>query len=55
MSDSQVGARVNQNIRNHTLIFNDLIKEVLNKKNNNQIDIQNVEVRQCVDGLSPEV
>ena len=54
MSDSQVGARKNKNIRNHTWILNGIINEVLKKKNNTPIDIQIVDVRQCFDGLWPE-
>ena len=54
MSDSQVGARANKNIRNHTWIINGVINEVLKKKTNTPIDIQIVDVRQCCDGLWPE-
>ena len=54
MSDSQVGARANKNIRNHTWILNGVINEVLKKKTNTPIDIQIVDVRQCFDGLWPE-
>ena len=32
MSDSQVGARKNKNIGNHTWILNDIINKVLKKK-----------------------
>ena len=54
MSDSQVGARKNKNIRNHTWILNGIINEVLKMKYNTPIDIQIVDVRQCFDGLWPE-
>ena len=54
MSDSQVGARKNKNIRNHTWILNGVINEVLKKKSNTPIDIQIADVRQCFDGLWPE-
>ena len=55
MSDSQVGARKNKNIRNHTWILNGIINKVLKKKNNTPIDNrQIVDVRQCFDGLWPE-
>ena len=54
MSDSQVGARKNKNIRNHTWILNGVINEVLKRKTNTPIDIQIVDVRQCFDSLWPE-
>ena len=54
MSDSQVGARKNKNIRNHTWILNGVINEVLKKKSNSPVDIQIVDVKQCFDGLWPE-
>ena len=54
MSDSQVGARKNKSIRNHTWILNGVINEVLKKKKNRPIYIQIVDVKQCFDRLWPE-
>ena len=54
MSDSQLGARKNKSIRNHTWILNGVIYEVLKKKKNIPIDIQIVDVKQCFDSLWPE-
>ena len=54
MSDSQVGARRNKNIRNHTWVLNGVINEVLKSKNNPPLDVQIVDVKQCFDGLWPE-
>ena len=54
MSDSQVGARKNKNIRNHTWILNGIISDAVKIKNHPPLDIQIVDVKQCFDGLWPE-
>ena len=50
MSDSNVGARKNKNIRNHIFIINGVINDVLNRKKES-IDIQILDYRQCFDSL----
>ena len=39
MSDSNIGARKNKNIRNHIFIVNSIIHDVLSKKGKKPIDI----------------
>ena len=51
MSDSQVGARKDKNIRNHIWIIHGIITDVLSKKNKKPIDIQIFDYKQCFDGL----
>ena len=46
MSDSNVGARKNKNIRNHLFILNGIINDVLNSKNKS-VDIIIVDYKQC--------
>ena len=54
MSESQIGARKEKNIRNHIWVVNAVISDVLKSKTNKPIDIQIRDVRQCFDGLWPE-
>ena len=49
MSDSQIGARRNKNIRNHIFILNGVINEAVNRKRS--IDILMYDYRQCFDTL----
>ena len=51
MSDSNVGARRNKNIRNHIFVINGIIHEVLASKKNKSIDIQIMDYRQCFDSM----
>ena len=51
MSDSQVGARKNKNIRNHIWIVNGIITDVLSSKTKKSIDIQIYDYKQCFDSL----
>ena len=51
MSDSQVGARKNKNIRNHIWVVNGIISDVLSSKSKNSIDIQIYDYKQCFDSL----
>ena len=51
MSDSQVGARKNKNIRNHIWIINGIITDVLSSKSKKPIDIQIFDYKQCFDSL----
>ena len=51
MSDSQVGARKNKNIRNHIWIINGIISDVLSSKSKKPIDIQILDYKQCFDSL----
>ena len=46
MSDSNIGARKDKNIRNHIFIVNSIIHDVLSKKNNEPIDIMVLYYRQ---------
>ena len=51
MSSSQIGARKKVNVRNHLWILNSIIQDVLKKKS---IDLKQLDIRQCFDGLWPE-
>ena len=51
MSDSQVGARKNKNIRNHIWIVNGVICDVLSSKQKRPVDITIYDYRQCFDSL----
>ena len=51
MSDSQVGARKNKNIRNHIWIINGVISDVLSSKSKKPVDIQIFDYKQCFDSL----
>ena len=51
MSDSQIGARKDRNIRNHIWIVNGVISDVLSTKHNTPIDIQKFDYRHCFDSL----
>ena len=50
MSDSNVGARKNKNIRNHLFVINGVINDVLCRKEES-IDIQILDYKQCFDSL----
>ena len=50
MSDSNVGARKNTNIRNHLFILNGIINDVLNTKDK-CVDIIIVDYKQCFDSM----
>ena len=50
MSDSNIGACKNKNIRNHLFILNGLINDVLNNKGK-CIDILIVDYKQCFDAM----
>ena len=51
MSDSQVGARKNKNVRNHSWIVNGVISDVLHSKKKVPIDLQIFDYKQCFDSL----
>ena len=51
MSDSNVGARKNKNIRNHIFIINGIIHDVLSSKKKKPIDIQIRDYKQCFDSM----
>ena len=51
MSDSNVGARKNKNIRNHIFIVNGVIHDVLSSKKKKPIDIQIMDYKQCFDSM----
>ena len=50
MSDSNIGARKNKNIRNHIFILNGVINETIKSKKN-CVDIQILDYRQCFDSM----
>ena len=50
MSDSNVGARKNKNIRNHLFILNGIINDVVNNKDKH-IDLIIVDYKQCFDSM----
>ena len=49
MSDSNIGARKNKNIRNHIFIVNSIIHDVLSKKGKKPIDIMILDYKQMFD------
>ena len=49
MSDSNIGARKNKNIRNHIFIVNSIIHDVLSKKSNEPVDIMVLDYKQMFD------
>ena len=49
MSESNIGARKNKNIRNHIFVVNSIIHEVLNKKVSMPIDIMILADKQMFD------
>ena len=50
MSDSNVGARKNKNIRNHIFVLNGVINEVMNNKTL-AIDVEILDYKQCFDSM----
>ena len=49
MTDSQIGARKNKNIRNHIFVLNAIINDAVHTKKN--VDILIYDYRQCFDTL----
>ena len=49
MSDSNIGARKNKNIRNHIFVVNSIIHDVLSKKSNKPIDLMVLDYKQMFD------
>ena len=49
MSDSNIGARKQKNIRNHIFIVNSIFHDVLSKKSNPPIDIMVLDYKQVFD------
>ena len=49
MSDSNIGARKQKNIRNHIFVVNSVIHDVLSKKTNDPIDIMVLDYKQMFD------
>ena len=45
MSDSNIGARKNKNIRNHIFVVNSVLHDVLSKKSKDPIDIMVMDYR----------
>jgi hypothetical protein len=48
MSDSNIGARKQKNIRNHIFVVNSVIHDVLSKKSNKPIDIMVLDYKQML-------
>ena len=51
MSNSNIGARKNRNIRDHLFVINGIINDVKNSSNSQDIDIQIYDVAKCFDKL----
>ena len=51
MSDSQIGARKEKNIRNHIWLVNGVICDVLSRKSKKPVDIHIYDYKQCFDSL----
>ena len=51
MSDSNIGARKDKNIRNHIWILNGIILEAIKSSKCPPLDIQILDVQQCFDSL----
>ena len=49
MSDSNIGARKQKNIRNHIFVVNSVLHDVLQKKSNNPIDLMVLDYKQMFD------
>ena len=49
MSDSNIGARKQKNIRNHIFIVNSIIHDVLSKKSKEPVDIMVLDYKQMFD------
>ena len=49
MSDSNIGARKNKNIRNHIFVVNSVLHDVLSSKNKDPIDIMVLDYKQMFD------
>ena len=54
MSHSQIGARKNMNIRNHSWVLNAVIHDALKNKLCSPIDVQILDIKQCFDSLWSE-
>ena len=51
MSCSNIGARKKRNIRDHLIVINGIINDVINNKQANDIDVQIYDVAKCFDKL----
>ena len=49
MSDSNIGARKNKNIRNHIFVVNSIIHDVMSSKSKDPIDIMILDYKQMFD------
>ena len=49
MSDSNIGARKNKNIRNHIFVVNSILHDVLSKKSKDPVDIMVLDFKQTFD------
>merc|ERR1711954_250745 len=49
MSDSNIGARKQKNIRNHIFVVNSVLHDVLQKKSNKPIDLMVLDYKQMFD------
>ena len=49
MTDSQIGAKKENSVRNHIFILNSIISDVMSSKNNSPIDLNIMDFRQMFD------
>ena len=53
LTDSNVGARKNKNIRNHSFVINGVINDTISR--NKSVDLAILDYRQCFDTLAQEI
>ena len=54
LTDSNVGARKNKNIRNHSFVINGIINDTVSR-NKQTVDLAILDYRQCFDSLAVDV
>ena len=54
LTDSNVGARKNKNIRNHSFVINGIINDTVSR-NKQSVDLAILDYRQCFDSLAVDV
>ena len=54
MSESNIGARKNKNVRNHSFIINSIIHDIVNRKKSTLVDIQIYDYKQMFDAMNLE-
>ena len=51
MSNSNIGARKNRNIRDHLFVINAIVNDVINNKDTEDVDLQIYDIAKCFDKL----